>query len=312
MYPAASVIAFTVLSGMGYGLAVVLGIGVLDGSSLAGQVGYVLALLLISAGLVSSTFHLGHPERAVMALSQWRTSWLSREGVAALVTFLPLGAAALGSVVYGADWRAAGWLAALGAVVTMICTAMIYASLKTVQQWASGLTVAVYLLLGLAGGLVLAAALEAALSEGADWRVSGLPFLATLALAAAWGVKALWWRRAGQTRSPSTIESATGLGHLGKVRLLERPHVEENYLTTEMGFRVARRHAAKLRRLALFFGLFLPILTLLFAVTAGGWLAILLLILGAASHLAGVLIERWLFFAEARHTVMLYYGDAEA
>ncbi len=312
MHPAHSVIVFTTLSGLGYGLAAVLGVGLLDGTSLAGQVGYVLAFLLVAGGLVSSTFHLGHPERALLAFTQWRSSWLSREGVAAVLTFLPLSAAAIGALVYGADWRVAGWLTALGAVVTIACTAMIYASLKTVHHWASGLTVAVYLLLGLAGGLLLASALAAVLTAGESWRASVLLPLASLALAIAWGVKALWWQRAGRQHSASTIESATGLGHLGKVRLLERPHIEENYLTREMGFRVARRHAAKLRRLSLLFGLAVPILALLFGLTAGGWFAAALLLLAALSHLLGVLIERWLFFAEARHTVMLYYGDARA
>ena len=37
----------------------------------------------------------------------------------------------------------------------------------------------------------------------------------------------------------------------------------------------------------------------------------LLAVPGALAASAGVLVERWLFFAEARHTVMLYYG-AEA
>ena len=314
MHPAFSVIAFTSLSGMGYGLAVVLGVGLLDGASLGGQIGYVIALLLISAGLASSTFHLGHPERAILALTQWRSSWLSREGVLAIITFLPLGLAALGSLFFAADWRPAGWLAAAGSVATVYCTAMIYASLKTVQQWASGLTVAVYLLFGLAGGLLLASGLAAVDAATAYRDDSGrsLLLLSVLVLLAAWVSKALWWRRAGQEHSASTIESATGLGHLGKVRLLERPHIEENYLTREMGFRVARKHAVKLRRMALIFGLVLPLAALLVALVIPDGFAAVLLLAAALCHLLGVLIERWLFFAEARHTVMLYYGDERA
>lgn len=314
MHPAFSVIAFTSLSGMGYGLAMVLGVGLLSGASLGGQVGYVIALLLIAAGLVSSTFHLGHPERALWAFTQWRSSWLSREGVMAAITFLPLGLAALGSLFFAADWQPVGWLAAAGALATVYCTAMIYASLKTVQQWASGLTVIVYLLFALAGGLLLAsglAAMDMAMGRaGQSWR--GLLTLAMLVLLCAWGAKALWWRRAGQEHSASTIESATGLGHLGKVRLLERPHIEENYLTREMGFRVARKHASKLRRMALLFGLALPLAALLIALVIPDGFAAALLLIAALSQLLGVLIERWLFFAEARHTVMLYYGDERA
>ena len=70
-------------------------------------------------------------------------------------------------------------------------------------------------------------------------------FLALLFLVAAWIAKLLWWRRLAELKPLSTPESATGLGFIGRVRLLERPHVNENYLTSEMGFRVARKHAAE-------------------------------------------------------------------
>src|SRR6188768_3043662 len=90
MHPAPSIIIFTTLSGLGYGLAAVLGLGLLDPAALATRLAYVLALALISGGLLSSTLHLGNPQRAWRALSQWRSSWLSREGVLAIATFAPL------------------------------------------------------------------------------------------------------------------------------------------------------------------------------------------------------------------------------
>ena len=86
MHPAASIIVFTTLSGLGYGLAAVLGLGLLDPAALATRLAYLLALALISGGLMSSTLHLGNPQRAWRALSQWRSSWLSREGVLAIAT----------------------------------------------------------------------------------------------------------------------------------------------------------------------------------------------------------------------------------
>ncbi len=98
------------------------------------------------------------------------------------------------------------------------------------------------------------------------------------------------------------------------MRLFERPHVTENYLTNEMGFRVARKHAEKLRRLALLLGGLLPgglIFLVLAALMAGanaGLAATLTLAVAALSHVVGMFVERWLFFAEARHAVMNYYG----
>jgi DMSO reductase anchor subunit len=109
------------------------------------------------------------------------------------------------------------------------------------------------------------------------------------------------------TPATSTRESATGLGFIGKVRPLESPHTESNYLLREMAFRVARVHAAKLRSIALLLGFALPALFFCLAIILGGGLAIALGVLAAASALAGLLVERWLIFAEATHTVALYY-----
>src|SRR3546814_10763657 len=96
-----------------------------------------------SSDLLSSTLHLGRPERAWRALSQWRSSWLSREGVAAIVTFLPVGLFALCWVVAetnGGAAAAVGLLASLCCAVTVACTAMISASLKTIRAWCSAWT----------------------------------------------------------------------------------------------------------------------------------------------------------------------------
>ena len=141
MHPAPSIVIFTTLSGAGYGLLFLLGLGsaggLLPDSPWFGGVSVGLALLLVTAGLVSSTFHLGHPERAWRALSQWRSSWLSREAVAAVLTYIPAVAlAALSVVGEGGAWTVlAGLAAAAGAVATVYCTSMIYGSLKPVAQW---------------------------------------------------------------------------------------------------------------------------------------------------------------------------------
>jgi DMSO reductase anchor subunit len=120
----------------------------------------------------------------------------------------------------------------------------------------------------------------------------------------AWGVKLAWWRLAGMAKHAGSIESATGLGALGAVRPLMPPHTEENYLQHEMGFVVARRHADKLRMIALLLGGGLPVLILVLAPASAGALAVAVL-----AHVAGMFVERWLFFAEAKHVVTLYYGE---
>src|SRR3954469_7238611 len=90
MHPAPSIIVFTTLSGLGYGLAALLGLGILDPAALSTKAAHLVALAMICGGLMSSTLHLGNPQRAWRALTQWRSSWLSREGVMAIATFLPL------------------------------------------------------------------------------------------------------------------------------------------------------------------------------------------------------------------------------
>ncbi len=308
MHPALSIIFFTTLSGLGYGLAAVIGVGLVDGASAAGRIGYVLALGLIAGGLLCSTLHLGHPERAWRALTQWRTSWLSREGVLAVITFVPLGLAAIGSVFLAEVWVLPAFLAAVLCLVTVYSTSMIYASLKTVHQWHCGLTSAVFLTFAVSGGLLLAAVLEALTGGGSPT----VPMLALIVFGVALVVKVMWWRRAGAEKGPSTIESATGLGPLGLVRLLDRPHTSENYLTREMGFRIARKHSEVLRRLVFLAGFAVPVLALVLALISAQTVAALALVTGVLSHVVGILIERWLFFAEARHAVMLYYGDKTA
>lgn len=304
MHPAFSVIVFTTLSGFGYGLAAALGLFQPDASLLAVKFGHVVAFLAISGGLLSSTLHLGNPQRAWRAFSQWRSSWLSREGVLAVLTFIPLTVQTGLAVVFDVTLGWLGFIVAVMAGITVYATSMIYASLKTVNAWHNPMTNTCYLLFAASGGLLGMAALSA--STGA---MSRFVVLAIIALAATFLAKALWFRALDNEHGPSTTESATGLGFLGKVRLLERPHMGENYLTREMGFRVARKHARKLRLISCALGLVLPALLLLVMGASG---MVFFGIVALLSHLAGVLTERWLFFAEARHAVSVYYGAESA
>lgn len=315
MHPALSVILFTTASGAGYGLLALLGLlgpaGFIPADRWFGLAAFALALVPITFGLLASTFHLGHPERAWRAMSQWRTSWLSREGLLAVATYVPALLFALGWVAFERNHGIWGWFGVVAAILsaaTVFATAMIYRSLKPIQRWANRWTVPNYLLLGLMTGALWLDALVA-LHAG-----PGLPFalLAFLSTAMAWVFKTGYWRYIDNTRAASTAESATGLGAIGKVRLIEAPHSGDNYLLREMGFRVARKHAVKLRRIAVLLGFVAPILLLVVLALFGGWPGTVAAVLAAISSTAGVLVERWLFFAEAKHTVTLYYGAATA
>lgn len=315
MHPAFSVIVFNTLSGAGYGLIALTGLsfalGHLPPSPLFGLVTLGVGFVLVTAGLIASSLHLGRPERALRALTQVGSSWLSREAVAAVATYLPLAALALGWGIFDRGDGAmtlAALLAAAGSIVTVYCTAMIYRSLKPVHQWANAHVVPVHLVLALmTGALILTALLQ--LWGRPDRLIAAIAVLAT---AGAVLLKERYWRFVDAMPAASTVGSATGLGRLGEVRLFEPPHTGSNYLMKEMGFRVARRHALKLRRLTLVVGFALPLLLSLGAALIAGPLGALAAVLAAVSAIAGVLVERWLFFAEAKHTVTLFYGAATA
>lgn len=314
MHPASSVIFFTTASGAGYGLLFLMGLagaaGMVPAGLWFGLIGFALAFGLITAGLLASTFHLGHPERAWRAMSQWRSSWLSREGLAAVVTYLPAGIFALGWVFAGETrgfWGVFGILASAGAVVTVICTAMIYVSLRTIRQWHHPLVLPGYLLMGLYTGGLWMSVLTCAFGGDAGTMI----WVTLIAGAAAAAVKWTYWSKIDNAVPVTTSGTATGLGHLGRVRQLEGPSTSKNFVMREMGYRVARKHAAKLRTIAAVAGIVIPFALLMVAgamETEGGWVPALL---AALSGAIGVIVERWLFFAQATHVVTTYYG-AEA
>ena len=301
MRPAFSLIVFTTLSGLGFGLAAILGLGlIIAPNSLWWVIYNGVALALIGAGVLSSTLHLGHPERAWRAMTQWKSSWLSREGVLAALTTILLFGFALEGYSEGHGNLKIGIAVALLSLATIWSTAMIYASLKTVARWHHPLTPFVFVAYAISGGLVLASALDA-MANG------GIPLLAQPALMALISsaiVTMIWTKQAGVAGSGSTPESATGLRNLGEVRMLMPPHSEENWLQHEMGFVVARKHAAKLRLFSVTFAIILPAVMVYSAAASTP-----MLVLAAMTHIIGVMVSRWLFFAEAKHTVMLYYGE---
>ena len=288
MHPAPSIILFTTLSGLGFGLLAFLGAGVILPTGLAAFLWFGLGYGLALIGLAASAFHLGHPERALRAFTQWRTSWLSREAVLSAAALLAIAPHAAGLVFWNTPVPVMGAIGAVLCGVTVFATSMIYAQLKTVPRWNHWTTPLVFLLAALTAGALL---------TGSGYRAQML--LAWLAVA----MVLHWILGDGQfARRGSTLGTATGLGLMGRVRQLEPPHTGTNYLLTEMAYVVARRHVRVLRVIALASGCVLPSVLLWSAPYS-------LLALGIAVllHLAGMLAQRWLFFAEAEHTVALYY-----
>ena len=314
MHPAYSVIIFTVASGAGLGLLCGLALLILWSGSMPVQgfacAAFGSAFLLTIAGLLSSTLHLGRPERAWRAFSQWRTSWLSREGVAAVAT-LGLGALlALTAILDGPSLlqRVLALPTLALALATIWCTGMIYASLTTIRAWNSLLVAWIYVALALASGAVLQSLIYTAFNfPGARLLWTALALTAGSAL-----LKWLYWHRIDNAPRTVTAGMATGLGSLGQVRVLEAPHTQANFVMREMGFHVARKHALKLRRISLLLAFAVPAFLLLVTILLAPGLAVVWLSLAVLSMAAGLVVERWLFFAEAQHVVTLYYGAERA
>jgi len=310
MTPASSVLLLTTLTGFGYGLLAWLGVldalGMLPDSRWFGPMAVLVALGFASAGLVVSTLHLGRPERAWRAFSQWRSSWLAREGVAAMTTNLP----ALGFAI--AWWIKGGGAAltiafglgtAAMALLTVACTAMIYASLKPIRQWCNPHTLPDYLIYGAYSGILLLAPLLG-VSGGAARLAAGIAVIVGIAALIA---KRAYWAHIDAQAPIATLAAAIGLSP-AEARPLDQPHFTENYILREMGFRIARKHSTKLRRIVVMMAFAVPIFCVLLAaigVLPGTLSAVALLSAGA-----GLFIERWLFFAEATHVAALYYGRA--
>lgn len=287
MNPAPSVIIFTVLSGIGFAYLAALG-SVLSPVGWAAFWQWGLGFGLAVVGLVSAAFHLGNPQRALLAFTQWRSSWLSREAWASVTALVLLAPVAL------SDWLELGWprgLGLLGAVAclaTIVATSMIYTQIKAVPRWHHASVPFVFLAFAASGGAMLS-----------GQRGASLVFLVCL------GVALFWHWMAGDRafeKAGSNRGTATGLGGLGAVSVFEWPHTGSNYLLKEMIHVVGRRHARKLRVIAFSCSVLVPMVVL---GLASGLLAFTIAL---TVHLVGAFAQRWLFFAQAEHVVGLYYG----
>jgi sulfite dehydrogenase (quinone) subunit SoeC len=305
MKPALSIVFFTVASGAGLGLLALAALadllllgGGLSRSQLltAGIVGFVL----VAAGLLASTLHLANPKNAWRSFARFRTSWLSREAVFAVLFML----AALMYIASVAWQPSALRIPAAIAVVALAwavlyCTAMIYASLKPIRQWHTALTPLCYLLFGhYSASLMLIWIAERGQTDTGPYVIVSLVLLALAAVAkVAWIEKAL-------AHAGSSIQSALGMPTAAQVKLLDAGHTHGTFLTNEFAFKLARSHAERLADAFWVAAFAVPALVIALMPDA---------ILGAVLLcLAGLLAERWLFFAEARHTVNLYHGAQRA
>lgn len=314
MRPAFSVIFLTTLCGAAQGLLLTL-VAVeavaraasVDVPSAFYVFGALLAVVLGTLGLAASFFHLGHPERAWRAIAMWRTSWLSRECIA-LPLFLALVTA------YGcAHWAgvsntlAIGGLAAAASLGLFVCTAMIYACLRFLQEWASPFTIVNFVLLGCASGCTLATASAAWLAPALVGKLAACACALTLAGCA---TRLASLARNARLKPKSTVQSATGIRNI-KVEQKSRGFTASAFNTREF-FHGRSGGTLQVVKIGFVIGAF----AVPFVLTGAGALAprsaAAAIALGAAFVIqyAGLLAERWFFFADARHPQNIYYQRA--
>jgi DMSO reductase anchor subunit len=306
--PAFSVVFLTTLAGVAQGLFLALfGADVaawLDTIDAPGKTffvaGCVLVVALAGLGLLASFFHLGRPERAWRSAAMWRTSWLARE-VVALPAFIAT--AALYGLAHGLGWSAAlpiGLGAAIVCVALFVCTGMIYACLRFLQEWSSPLTVVNFFVLGTASGSTLAAAFAAVTAASLAPAYAAIALTATLA---GLGTRAMSLARNARLRHRSTIQTAIGIRH-PRIRQMSQGFMGGSFNTREFFHGRSLAFVRHVRSVFLLTAFMIPI-ALLYAAgrtgSAGGlWAAF-------AIQFAGLVAERWYFFAEAKHPQNLYY-----
>lgn len=308
MRPPLSMVLFTTLSGAGQGLLVVLfGVQVAAALGLAGPIpsalfewGAALVLLLCGAGLIAATFHLGHPMRAWRAGAMWRTSWLSREIIALPVFMAVVAAWGLAHWVVAAS-LALGAAAAALALLLYLCTGMIYAAVKVMREWATPLTPLNFAVLGIASGSAFAAALAAvtipaALAQLLVWVALTATGLGVVTRGGQ------WWRNATLESGTTTVQTAIGVRH---PRIVQKSQgaMAGSFGSREFFHGRSPRFVRGMRLAAVGLGFLLPLVALTLAqgrVQAAGLAALGLV------QLAGLLAERWIFFADARHPQNLY------
>ena len=321
MKPAFSVIFLTTLIGVGQGLFLALftqqSYALFDllphqDARFYGW-GSMLALAFAMIGLIASFLHLGRPERAWRAAAQWRTSWLSREvivlpafmgilflyGVAHLSGFDPV----LVTLPSGLNVQATivlGWVGTIVAFALFVCTGMIYACLRFLQEWHSPLTIVNFILLGSASGFTLATLYAAIAAPSQTGFFGGWALIITLL--GLLGRSASLWRNAN-LRPKSTTQTAIGIKH---PRIVQKAQgaMGGSFNTREFFHGKSLSFVIRVKVSFLLFAFALPLLLLTVNLS---YQSVLLLAFAFVAQYAGLLAERWYFFAEARHPQNLYY-----
>ena len=322
MHPAFSVIFLTTLIGAGQGLYLAFYTGqfysafkvlpVQDSTNYY-VLGSLLVLLLLVAGLVASFFHLGRPERAWRSAARWRTSWLSRE-VIVLPAFT--GAVAAWGLIHYLGWNphlftfggayevdlslAVGAAATLLCFTLFLCTGMIYACIKQLQEWATPLTVVNYTLLGISSGFILATAFAAWQGSPLVGFFGGWAIFATIV---AFATRTVSLVRNARIKHKSTLESAIGIRH-ARIEQKAQGAMTGSFNTREY-FHGASQPKFRFVKWV-FLALAFPLPLVLLSVGLGAHV-IGLLVAAFLVQYIGLLMERWFFFAQANHPQNLYY-----
>ena len=289
MHPAPSIILFTVLSGFGFGLISIIGLlQFFDQITIFDLITFsILGIIFSTVGLVSSFFHLANKKNAIKSLSQWQTSWLSREAISSIFCLL--------LVVGNIGWvflknmyiNEVGLFLFFLALFTIFTTSMIYAQLKTVPSWNNILTPSLFIFAALAGGAIL---------------LTNYVSLVTLIV---FGIlQILFWYITDRDfkDKETSVGTALGFDANAEIRPFDAAHTNRNYLLNEMVYKVGRKHSIKLRYISFFMAFVFPMSLILVFPTEFS-VSIIVIFL----HLIGVYFSRWLFFAEAKHSVSFYY-----
>jgi DMSO reductase anchor subunit len=303
MNPAFSVVIFTTIAGAAQGMVVALALARLAGIAMAPsflRTGLAIAGAMLLVGLAASFAHLGRPERAWRAVLMWRTSWLSRE-VIVLPAFIGVVALWWLASYVGIDTV---WLPLAAIVVAALlwyCTAMIYACLRFIQEWAQPLTLVNFTLIGLSSGLILTSALSVFLAQPQLLRAAGSAALVVTVVA--WITRTMALRRNAVIKHKSTLQSATGIRAPNLVQ--KSMGMSAGSFNTREFFHHASVVAMKKARLTLLvLGFALPTLLLVWGLTASAGVAF---VLALAVQVPGLVADRWFFFAQAKHPQNLYY-----
>ena len=289
MHPAPSIILFTVLSGFGFGLISIIGLlQFLSVISMFDLIIYsIIGVIFATVGLVSSFFHLANKKNAIKSLSQWQTSWLSREAIASIFCLLVVFGNIIWAVSQNNYIREVGVALIFLSLFTIFTTSMIYAQLKTVPSWNNALTPAIFVCAALTGGAIL------------------LTDYASLVLLLVFGTLQIsFWYIAdrGFQDKETSVGTALGYNKNEEIRPFDVAHTNRNYLLNEMVYKVARKHSVKIRYISFFMAFVFPMSLILifpnnFSVSVSA----------ITIHLIGIYFSRWLFFAEAKHSVSFYY-----